>query len=58
VGSYFEHKNRIYMQGQHKSAEELDCDTGRVMVISALKEEEGSSVLSGSHNLILDIKSE
>lgn len=43
------------MQHQHKSAEEVDHDTRRVVVISALKEDQTDSVMSNNHNLILDI---
>jgi hypothetical protein len=58
VSNYFEHKNRVYMQSEHKSADELDCDTGRVVVVSAIKEDHRDGIMSNGHNLILDLGNE
>ena len=44
------------MQNLHKSADELDCDTGRVVIISTLKNDDRDCVMGNNHNLILDIK--
>ena len=44
------------MQNLFKSADELDCDTGRVVIVSALKNDHRDCVMGNNHNLILDIK--
>ena len=44
------------MQNLFKSADELDCDTGRVVIVSALKNDDRDCVMGNNHNLILDIK--
>ena len=42
------------MQNKHKSTDELDCDTGRV-VVSVFKDDHQDGVMSNTHNLNLDI---
>ena len=56
VSDFFEGKNRVYMQQNHKSADELDSNTGRVIVISGVKEDHPDCIMSNAHNLILDLE--
>lgn len=41
------------MRGHHKSAEEVDCDTGRVVIITANYEDQKDEIMSSHHNLII-----
>lgn len=43
------------MQSEHKSAEEIDDETRRVVIISANKEDRNESILGSNHKLILNI---
>lgn len=43
------------MQNEHKSAEEIDHLTKRVVIISANKEDRNESILGSNQKLILNI---
>lgn len=44
------------MQGESKSAQEIDHETKRVVIISANKEDRNENILGSNHKLILDLK--
>ncbi len=43
------------MQHQYKSADEVDHDTRRVVIVSGTKDDQRDCVMSNNHNLILNI---
>ncbi len=49
---------QYFTKNKFKSPEEIDCDTGRVIIITANQEDQRDEIMSSHHNLILSLDHE